>query len=229
MRTRPITLGPETLPPKELADEVERALFGDPKPPPPEMADSLPEGMTDDGVERQTPDQVLKLPEPTVFNRPRAADEEIPAFVNVSRVTLADQPKLTWLVARLLHRFPHVVGMDWFARLRAFMMDNAYFFMKTENAVLLATTARDPFAAYPYVWPIFLLERERGPEGGHLKDSQSEKDSIALMRELMRWGKHHRATEIRCISGIGVSDLPMGVLVNTLRADRFDGFVITIK
>ena len=152
------------------------------------MADKLPEGISEDAnAPRPEP---LKLPEPTVLIKPRQPDEEVPAFAATTRVSLADQPGLTWLVARLSEYFPQIPPSSWYPRLRAFAMDSAYFFMRSDNAVLLATIARDPLDSKPWVWPLFLIEKERGPEGGHLFGSQAEKDSIALMRELGRWGQH---------------------------------------
>ena len=197
-----------------------------PKKEKPHMADDLPEGVSE---EPQAPPEPLKMPEPTVLIKPRQPDEEVPAFGAITRVSLADQPSLTWLVARLTEYFPGIPVASWYPRMRAFAMDSSYFFSRTDHAVLLATLARDPLDAKAWAWPLFLIEKERGPEGGHLGGSQAEKDAIQLMRELARWGQHQGASEIRWIATVGRTDLPMNVYIQNLRAEKREELVIKIR
>ena len=179
--------------------------------------------------EKDPEPQGLKLPEPTVLIKPRQPDEEIPAFGAIRRVTYADQPQLTWVAARLTARSPTMAPDKWFNMLRGFMTNSAYFFQMSDHAVLLGQIALAPMSGRRFVAPLFLFEKERGAEGGHIGGSQSEKDALGLMRELASWGRHQGADEIRWIDGGGMFDLPIGVVTHRLGAEKRDEIVVRIR
>ena len=186
-----------------------------PRPPPRTLADGLPEGISDPGV----PPPPLKLPEPTVLVKERAPDELVPAFARTWRVNLNDLPNLAWVVGRLVARCPHLNEAAAQGLLRGYMMDATCFFQMSDKSIAVARLVRDSFLPL-HVEVNFILHNDHGPEGGHIKGSQGEKDAIYLLRLIREWARHQRAMSVTRISD--VSDLPPGVLVKDGGCERRD-------
>jgi hypothetical protein len=216
-------LGWRDPPPADLAKEVYDALF----PPRPErppvrtLADNLPEGITDGDPVMPG----LKKPEPLVFYKERQPDELVPAATRLWRVGLNDLPQLGWLIERLMRKCPHVPPHTWQTTLVSFMHDNS-FFQRSPNAVGLARFVNDVFAP-PHVEVLFLFHTDLGPEGGSQRNSQGEKDAIAIVRAMREWGRHQGATEVRRLNEL--SDMPTSVFTNDLRGEKRDEAWIAIR
>jgi hypothetical protein len=192
-------------PPDDLAREVYEALFPPRRvyPPPKTLYDGLEPGMTDADPPVVTG---LKLPPPMVLEKPRAADEVVPAFTRLWRVGLNDLMHLGWVNERLMRRNPHVPPHMWHGTLIAYATtDNSVFFQRSEHAVALARFVQDVFAP-PFVEALFVLHQDQGPEGGSIKGSPGENDAIALVRAMRNWGKLKGAVEIRRLNDF--NDVP---------------------
>lgn len=211
-------------PPEDLAMEAINALFPkkEPRPPPRTLADDLPVGISDPGI----PPPPLKLPEPTVLVKERAADELVPAFSKTWRASLNDLMRCPWIAQRLVARSPHLSISAAQALLRGTLQDPFGFFQMSEHAILAARYLRDSFLP-PHVEMMFLLHTDRGPEGGHIKGSQGEKDAVQLLRGLRDWAKHQGASAITRMSD--VNDLPPSVIVQELKGQRRDEVWMAIE
>jgi hypothetical protein len=159
------------------------------------MSEQVPEGIATDEPEPQpwTP----KLPEPTVLRKPPEPDELVPAFGEITRVTMGDLPRLNWMLERLLEAFPAVGRHNWASRLASMMNVSSHFFCKTEHAVILETVANNLFQDVQFVWVSFAFHNTRGPEGGNVPDSAGEQELIHLIRAAANWGRQQRLKEVR--------------------------------
>lgn len=218
------SLGWRDPPPEDLSKEVYDTLF----PPRPErpkprtLYDDLPEGLT----EVDNPIIGLKKPEPLELYKPRQPDELVPAMTRLWRVSLNDLAHLGWLIERLMVRSPHIQPHMWQGTLMSYMADNAYFFQRSERAVGLARLTSGPF--HPtYVEPLFLLHQDLGTEGGSQRNSQGEKDAVAITRAMREWGRHQGATQMRRLNYF--SDLSPSVFVNDLKAERREDVWLMIR
>jgi hypothetical protein len=216
------SLIPAEPPPPELAAAVRSALGLDkeekePAPPKATMADALPDGLTDAG----TPLAGLKLPAPLL---PRPLDETIPAFGPITRVNLADLAHMGWLSTRLLLRFPHIGEGQWLGRLRMYMMDNAYLFVKSGQAAALATVVRDALRPKSHVSLLFCMHSEAGkPER-----QSAERDCVLLLREVVRWAKTLGAEEVGGLTDF--CDLSPSALLHELAgSEKREEIVVRIK
>lgn len=218
------SLIPDHPPPPELAAAVRSALGLDkePAPPKPTMADALPEGLS----EANPPAQGLKMPPPLPVLPPRPADETMPAFGPVIRVNLADLAHMGWLSTRLVLRYPHIAEGQWLGRLRMYMMDNAYLFVRSGQAAALAMVVRDAFRPKPYVSVLFCMHSEASKPA---KERESaERDCVLLLREVVRWSKTLAAEEIRGLSDF--CDLsPSEILREVSSSERRDEIVVRIR
>ena len=190
------SLIPDEPPPPELTAEVRRALGLDkPTVRKPTMADHLPDGLS----EADPPPEGLKLPEPLPrVGPPRPADETIPAFGPITRVNLAALAQMGWLTTRLMLRFPHIAEPQWSGRMRMYMVDNAYLFVRSEHAAALATVVRDPFRPKAYVQLLFCMHSEHGNSSEERE--LGERECVQLLREIVRWAKTLGADEIHRLS-----------------------------
>lgn len=217
------SLIPDHPPPPELADAVREALGlnKQPVPKPPTMADALPEGIS----EASPPLAGLKLP-PPLAPPPRPADETTPAFGPITRVNLADLAHLGWLSTRLMLRYPHIAEGQWLGRLRLYMLDNAYLFVRSGQAAALAMAVRDAFRPKPYVMTLFCMHSEAGKPP---KEREAgERDCVLLIREIVRWSKTLGAEEIRGLTDF--CDLsPTQLLHEVSSSERRDEIVVRIR
>lgn len=170
---------------------------------PPTMADGLEPGITEAPIPDPPPE--IKLSEPTVFHQAqtltlpdRPADETVPAFGTVTRFKEADLVELWWLRPALEKLFPNVPPVQWNAKLRMFMGQNNYLFVRNAHAVALARTSREEFGTDPVVTPLFVVSED----GDH-------REGIKLCREIVRWAKLQGASEVRDLNrhNDDVSDL----------------------
>ena len=169
---------------------------------PPTMEETLPPGITEAPI--PDPEVPLKVPEPTVMHQAqslgvRPADETEPAFGTVTRFKEADLVELWWLRPVLERLFPRVSPNQWFSKLRSFMNQNNYLFIRNEHAVALAHLAHDEFGTDPYVMPIFVVN-----------DEGYRNEALKLWRAMARWGKLAGASEVRDMTrhtDVIVSDL----------------------
>jgi hypothetical protein len=215
------SLIPDQPPPPELAAAVRSALGLDkePAPPKPTMADALPDGLSDAGK----PLEGLKLPDPPP---PRPIDETIPAFGPITRVNLADLAHMGWLSTRLVLRFPHIQEGQWLGRLRMYMMDNAYLFVKSGEAAALATVVRDAFRSKPHVSLLFCMHAEASKP---TKERESaERDCVLLLREVVRWAKTLGAGEVGGLTDF--CDLSPTALIHDLAgSEKREEIVVKIR
>jgi hypothetical protein len=213
------SLIPDGPPPPELAAAVRSALGLDkePAPPKPTMADALPDGLSDAGK----PLAGLKLPDPP---SPRPIDETIPAFGPITRVNLADLAHMGWLSTRLVLRFPHIQEGQWLGRLRMYMMDNAYLFVKSGEAAALAMVVRDALRPKPHVSLLFCMHSEAGkPER-----QSAERACVLLLREVVRWAKTLGAEEVNGLTDF--CDLSPTALIHDLAgSERREEIVVKIR
>jgi hypothetical protein len=217
---------PDYPPDPEVQARVRAALGLDRprKPPPPEMAESLPAGLSE--APMPEPPQELRMPPPTPPLVRRPEDETTPAFGKITRVNDADLMKMEWLIPRLCEHFPDISANAWHSRLRIYMHENGYLFVRNERAVALAYVARDLFSTKPYVAPIFVVHADRDrptvdDEGGAL-------DAIRLFREIVRWAKGLGATEVRNCQAH--SDVPPGRIREQITGgDRREEIFIRLK
>lgn len=223
MRQQRSSFIPEEPPPPELAAAVRAALGvpdkAPPAPPPPGLAEVLPEGMTD----AAPPLAGLKLP-PLPEPPPRPADETMPAFGPIERMNLADLAHMGWLSTRLVLRYPHIGEGQWLGRLRMYMMDNAYFFVRSGQAAALATVVRAALQPKPYVMVLFCIHSEASkPER-----EDAERDCVRLMREIVRWAKTLGAEEMRGLTDF--CDLnPSELLRHIGGSERRDELFVRIR
>lgn len=226
--TPPRPRRPEDPPPDpQLQAEVRRILGFERSPtvPPPALADKLPEGLSD--ADPPPEPKVLKLPEPPAPAVERPADEKIPVVAEIARVSTADIPQLKWLMGRLIERFPTVAPEVWPGRLRLYTVDNAYLFVKTAHAALLATMARDPLSGSVFVVPLFCFHTDLSAEGSNIQDSQGERETVQLMREAARWGKRAGAAEVRDLGNH--CDVTPGRLLAFLSIEKREQLVMVIR
>lgn len=188
------------------------------------MADSLPDGMSDADPPPETP---KPLPQPPVPRTERLADETTPVAVEFSRFSQADLANFGWLMQRLGEHYRHIHTTTWAGRLRMYMGDNGHLFIRTKNAVLLATMARDPMGTEPYVLPIWCFHSMREFASGTGAGSSGERESIALLREAARWGGRAGAKEMRCSTM--VCDTPVDRLERLLEAEKREELVVRIR
>ena len=207
-------LGP---PPDDLAMEAINALFPEkpPRPKPRTLYDDLPEGITDG----DPPPPPLKVPEPVVLFKEREADELVPAFGKVRRVSFNDLMQHSWMIERLVARCPHLTPAQAQSHVRGYLYDPHNFLQMTDNAIACARYVRDSFTP-PQVELMFVLHRDIGPEGGNIKGSQGERDAVQLVRAIRDWGKLKGASAM-CRLNM-VSDLPAGVFVQECKGQRRD-------
>ena len=185
-------------PPPELRDKVREALgltpfdqIG-PTPAPTPVADAAPEGLSEAPTPDPTPE--IKLPPPTLF-RERQPDEVIPAFTKIRRVNDADLTTIPWLLDRLKEHWPRVAPNAWYSRLRVYMHDNGYLFVRNDKAIALAFVARDLFDEKPWVSPVFVLYGDKGKPVAEAEGGEAE--AVQLVREIIRWARTLGATEVR--------------------------------
>lgn len=164
-----------------------------PKEDPTPVADAAPEGLSEAAIPDPTPE--IKLPPPTTFKHERQPDETIPAFTKIRRVNDADLTAMPWLLDRLKEHWPNVAPNTWYSRLRVYMHDNGYLFVRNDRAIALAFVARDLFDRKPWVAPVFILHADRGKPNA--EDEGGRSDAIALVREIVRWARTLGATEVR--------------------------------
>lgn len=219
------SLIPDHPPPPELAAAVRSALGLDkePAPPKPTMADALPEGLS----EANPLPEGLKMPPPLPVLPPRPADETMPAFGPVIRVNLADLAHMAWLSTRLMLRYPHIAEGQWLGRLRLYMMDNAYLFIRSGEAAALSMVVRDAFRPKPYVSLLFCMHSKASKPPSEERES-AERDCVRLLREIVRWSKTLAAEEIRGLSDF--CDLsPSALLQQISSSERRDEIVVRIR
>jgi hypothetical protein len=214
---------PAEPPPPELTAAVHAALGLDRKATKPEMADALPDGLS----EANPPPPGLKLPEPLPrVGPPRPADETMPAFGPIERVNQGTLAQMGWLTTRLMLRFPHIAEHQWSGRLRMYMVDNAYLFIRSAHAAALATVVRDPFRAKAQVQLLFCMHSEHG--NGAEERAVGERHCILLLREVLRWAKTLGADEIHRLADC--CDLSPSKIENALAgAERRDEIVVRIR
>ena len=190
------SLIPDEPPPPELTAAVREALGLDKRAAPkPTMADGLPDGLS----EANPPPEGLKLPEPLPrVGPPRPADETMPAFGPIERVGQGALAQMGWLTTRLMLRFPHIAAHQWSGRLRMYMVDNAYLFVRSEHAAALATVARDAFRPKAYVQLLFCMHSEHGNSSEERE--VGERECILLLRDVVRWAKTLGADEVHRLS-----------------------------
>lgn len=223
MKQQSSSIIPNEPPPPELAAEVRSALGvrdkAPPPPPPPGLAAVLPEGMTD----AHPPLAGLKLP-PLPEPPQRPADETMPAFGPIERVNLADLTHFGWLATRLALRHPHIGDGQWLGRLRLYMIDNAYLFVRSGQAAALAMLMRDAFKPKPTVMVLFCLHSEASkPER-----QDAERDCVRLVREIVRWAKTLGAEEVRGLTDF--CDLnPSQLLHDVGGSERRDELFVRIR
>lgn len=190
------SLIPDQPPPPELTAAVRSALGLDRQTPAkPTMADALPDGLS----EANPPPEGLKLPEPLHrVGPPRPADETMPAFGPIVRVSQGALAQMGWLTTRLMLRFPHIGQPQWAGRMRMYMVDNAYLFIRSEHAAALATVVRDPLRPKAYVQLLFCMhsEQEKSSEDREV----GERECVLLLREIVRWAKTLGADEVHRLS-----------------------------
>lgn len=221
----PNSIIPDGDPDPELQAQVRHAVGFDkpPKPLPPTMADGLPEGLSE--APMPEPPQEIKLPPPTSLMRERQPDETVPAFGPITRVTDNDLIHMPWIISRLREHFPHIGPNSWFSRLRVYMHDNGYLFVRNERAVALAYVARELFDERPWVAPIFVLHADR--DRPTAEDEGGARDAVALIREIVRWAKTMGASEVRNVQVH--CDIPPGRLQHSAGGDRRDEIFIRLK
>lgn len=218
------SLIPDHPPPPELTAAVRSALGLDkerePMSPQPTLADALPAGLS----EANPPPEGLLKPPPLPEMPRRPADETMPAFGAIQRVNLADLTHLGWLSTRLVLRFPHIAEGQWLGRLRLYMIDNAYLFIRTGQAAALAMVVRDAFKPKPDVSVLFCIHSEASkPER-----EGAERDCVLLMREIVRWAKMLNAEEVRGLTDF--CDLnPSELLREVSSSERREELVVRIR
>lgn len=201
-------------PPEDLAEAAESVL-------PPPREDTHPEGMSDPGV----PPAPLKLPEPMVPKKERPPDELVPAFTQITRVGLGDMPGLQWVIERLDARFPSTPNY-WHALLHSCLNNDQFFFRRGERAVALATMFNEPFGPR-HVRVYFVFHQDVGPQGGSIRNSQGEKEALALVRAMRDWGQRQGAVEIKYLNHC--SDVPAHIWVKELKAERYEEVFLPIN
>jgi hypothetical protein len=208
------SLIPDEPPPPELSAAV-RAALGLDKPPKPTMADDLPEGLS----EANPPPEGLKLP-PPLPGPPRPADETMPAFGPIERVSQGALNQMGWLTTRLMLRFPHIAQHQWSGRLRMHMADNAYLFVRSEHAAALATVLRDAFRLKPQVQLLFCMHSDEDKEVG-------ERECLLLLREIVRWAKTLGADEVQRLSEN--CDVMPSVIAKLPGGERRDEIIVRVR
>jgi hypothetical protein len=227
---KPMVKGPNSIipdgePDPEMEAQV-RAIMGfdkPKKPAPPEMAASLPDGLSE--APMPEPRQEIKLPPPTVIMHERQPDETVPAFANIRRMTEADLTQMPWLITRLKEHWPDVALNSWYSRLRVYMHDNGYLFVRNDRAVALAFVARNLFDLRPWVAPVFVLHADR--DRPIAEDEGGAKDAIALVREIVRWAKTMGASEVRDLQIH--CDISPGRLQHLVSGERRDEIFVKLK
>jgi len=114
-------------------------------------------------------------------------DTTSPAFGEITRFTAADIPTWgEWLLARIQERFPQWNRASMHGRLMGFISSNQFMFVKTGEAVGLATVAHEPMDSTPFVREVFLF----------MTGDDAKKDAIKIMKEFERWAKTIRAKRL---------------------------------
>lgn len=205
-RKNPNSIIPDGDPDPEMAAMVKKTLNWIERDPPERehMADKLPDGVSE--APMPEPPQVIKLPEPTVFHQNQSLDTTTPAFGPITRVNEADLKQIPWIIARLREHFPKVAPYSWYGRLRGYIHDNGYLFVRNERAIALAFVARDQFDERPWVQPVFIIHADRSKANS--EDEGGASDAVHLIREIVRWGKTLGASEVRNIQAH--CDVPPG-------------------
>lgn len=123
----------------------------------------------------------------------------------------------SWLIERLVERWPHCSGAAYSTRLRQWGSDNSLFFVRTNNGAALAAISTELMEQAPTVRLLFLFLLDRG----------AESHATRLIRATEQWARTHRAS--RLVIDPASCDISPGRLKTLIRADLVSTLVRTIE
>ena len=119
--------------------------------------------------------------------KPPEVDTTTPAFGEITPFTAADIPVWgEWLLARIQETWPFWDQASLHGRLMGFSSSNQFLFVKTGEAVGLATVAHEPMDSTPFVREVFLF----------ITNPDAKKDGLKIITEFKRWAKNIRAKRL---------------------------------
>lgn len=123
----------------------------------------------------------------------------------------------SWLIDRLVQRWPHCSAAGYGTRLRQWAGDNSLLFIKTNNGAALAAVSTELMEPAPVVKLLFLF----------LLDRSAESHATRLIRATEQWARGHRAS--RLVIDPASCDITPGRLKTLIRADLVSLLTRTVE
>lgn len=144
--------------------------------------------------------------------QPEAAEIKVEKFDLAAALTMG-----SWLIGRLVERWPHCGAATYGTKLRQWGGDNSLFFVRTDNGAALAAVSTELMEPAPTVRLLFLF----------LRDRSGESHATRLIRATEQWARGHRAS--RLVIDPASCDISPGRLKTLIRADLVSTLVRTVE